>query len=83
MEKKKILNFLRVPLNWIIIIAGIFGTYYALRWLGLKGIVGIIIGLTAMAYLIFSQNPMLIFFTNLFRQKEDSHEKIIDITRKP
>ena len=76
--KNKVLQWVKVPINIILILL----TYVALRWLGLKGLAGILIGLAAMAYLLLSKNPMVVFFSDLFRKKDDTYERLKDVTKK-
>jgi hypothetical protein len=41
-----------------------------MRFLGVKGLLGVLIGLFAMAILLLSNNKLLLYFVNLF-SKED------------
>jgi len=59
-------------LKIILNLATIFGMIFLFRFLGLKGILGLIIGLAMMAILLFSRHPMLMFFVKLLQKDEET-----------
>ena len=54
-------------------------TIYFFRYLGLKGIIGLTIGLFTMAWLLLSNNELLLYFVNLFSRED--YQSIIEFKK--
>jgi hypothetical protein len=48
-----------------------FALFYMFKWMGLKGLSGLLLGMGIMAYLLLSSNGMIIWFVKLFRGDRD------------
>jgi len=66
--KDEINYWLRIP----ILIITIFGFYFLIRWLGVKGVVGLVSGMIIMAILILSDNKYFAFMIDLMEGKIDT-----------
>lgn len=60
--KDKILYILKIVVN----LALLFAVIFLLRYLGLKGVIGLFTGMMLMAYLLLSKNGLLMYFVKLF-----------------
>lgn len=58
-------------------IAVTIGMIFGLRWLGMKGIIGLFIGMMFMAYMFLSKNPVMMFMV-----KRTEGETYIDEIKK-
>lgn len=47
--------------NIILVVLITIGIFYGFIWMGIKGIIGFVLGMTVMSYLILSKNPVLLF----------------------
>jgi len=54
----------------VLFLASTFGVFYGFYWMGLKGIIGMIIGLSVMAYLILSKNILMLWFIDKTRSND-------------
>ncbi|MGM0495438.1 MAG: hypothetical protein ACQERX_02125 [Bacillota bacterium] len=58
-RNNRIIYFVWELISKLLRILFIVGTIYFLRWLGLKGMIGIFVGLTGMCYFLLSDNPKI------------------------
>ena len=68
--KSGILQFFKV----IVGVLGAITIFIVLRWLGLKGLLGLLLGITATAYLMLTNNLLLAGLIKLLTDKEFQEE---------
>ena len=64
---KQVWSYVRIVLTVIISISVFMGLY----WLGLKGIIGLVVGMAVMAYLLLSENMFLKTLIEMVEKKGD------------
>lgn len=73
MAKHTFLQKLKSKFNYtlaiVLKIASVIGMIYLLRYLGFKGFLGIVIGISVTVYLFLSKNEMLLWVTGLDKNK--------------
>ena len=66
---KELLGYLKLFLSIVL-------TIIVLRYLGFKGVLGILIGFAFMGYLIFSENVLFISFLSMLRTDKNKVKRI-------
>jgi hypothetical protein len=71
MKNNKIINSIKNFLFYIFYALFVVATFTFLFWLGIKGIVGFIVGTALISYLILSGNPLLYLLIDKFSSKDE------------
>jgi asparagine N-glycosylation enzyme membrane subunit Stt3 len=61
------LEWMKYALRIIIKIVLFIAFLYAVRWMGVKGMFGLFLGMTIMAYLLLSENPLFVYMIRLMQ----------------
>jgi len=49
----------------------LIGMIFVIRWLGFKGVLGILIGISVTTWLFMSKNPMLLYLTHMGKPENE------------
>ena len=72
---RKILNALKIVFQKMSMIVGLILFVVAIRLGGWKGVIGFILGMAIMAFLILSENKMVLMIINYVETKDEEKRK--------